>query len=51
MCGYILILILGSFDFFGLNHYTTLLVEPAPKTVGYPGEVGVKQSRDPSWTG
>lgn len=41
----------GSFDFFGLNHYTTVLAEPTKKEFGFPGDVLVQLTRDPSWTG
>ncbi|KAK7100532.1 hypothetical protein V1264_023466 [Littorina saxatilis] len=45
----------GTFDYFGLNHYSTSLCEPAdaayqasvPK--GYLGDMEVKLTRDPKW--
>ena len=46
----------GSSDFFGLNHYTSILVSPGPKTLelssdleSIGGLVGIKEERDPSW--
>lgn len=43
----------GTSDFFGLNHYTTVLVEDAPFTpIGKPSVVKDSQTlyfQDPSW--
>lgn len=45
----------GTFDFFGLNHYSTSLCEPADAQyqatvpLGYLGDMEVKLSRDPTW--
>nr|KAG5714039.1 hypothetical protein BaRGS_020367 [Batillaria attramentaria] len=45
----------GTYDYFGLNHYSTSLCEPtddvyqASVTQGYIGDMEVKLSRDPSW--
>ena len=41
----------GTADFFGLNHYSSKIVEPAPKgnkTI-YEDDVGLLYSYDPKW--
>ncbi|XP_023245728.1 myrosinase 1-like [Copidosoma floridanum] len=41
----------GTFDFLGVNHYTSRLVEPAPRinyTI-YPNDDGIIYSKDPAW--
>lgn len=43
----------GSFDFFGLNHYTTVRVSDAPSLGdgSYYGDQDIGQDQDPSWEG
>lgn len=44
----------GSSDFFGINHYTTKLVENSPSMdagESYSKDLGVKESFDPTWDG
>ena len=48
------LLVRGSSDFFGLNHYTTYLIEEqvnGTSEVGYDDDLGAVQSVDPRWYG
>lgn len=51
---YKFILHIGSSDFFGINHYTTKLVEDSPLMdagESYSKDLGVRESFDPTWDG
>ena len=48
------LLVRGSSDFFGLNHYTSFLIQDSSNEmidVSYDSDVGVIHTVDPSWYG
>ena len=46
--------IAGTFDFFGLNHYTTQLISDRAfnaSIISYDRDINVDSTTDPTWTG